>query len=61
MAGIFIAAGPGFIHGARVPAFENVELYNLLAYALGIEPAPNDGDLRRIEGMLRYPVERWNY
>jgi predicted AlkP superfamily pyrophosphatase or phosphodiesterase len=53
MGGIFIAAGPSFAEGARVPAFENVEIYNLLAHALGIEPAPNDGDLSRVPGILR--------
>ena len=53
MAGIFIAAGPSFARSARVPAFENIEIYNLLARALGIEPAPNDGDLSRIPGILR--------
>ncbi|MGD8328485.1 MAG: ectonucleotide pyrophosphatase/phosphodiesterase [Acidobacteriota bacterium] len=53
MAGIFIAAGPTFASGKRVPPFENVEIYNILARALGIEPAPNDGDLSRVEGVLR--------
>ncbi len=58
MQGIFIAAGPSFLRGVRVPAFENVEVYNLLARALGIEPAPNDGDLGRVEGILRAPQNR---
>lgn len=53
MGGIFIASGPTFARGDRVPAFENVEIYNLIAYALGIVPAPNDGDLSRVEGTLR--------
>jgi len=53
MAGIFIASGPSFARGARVPAFENVEIYNLLAGALGIEPARNSGDLSRVPGILR--------
>lgn len=60
MAGLFIAAGPSFVVGHRVPAFENVEVYNLLAAALGIEPAPNDGDLSRVAGLLRAPpAEPW--
>lgn len=53
MRGIFVASGPTFARGARVPAFENLEIYNLIAHALGIEPAPNDGDLSRVEGVLR--------
>ena len=53
MGAIFIASGPTFARGARVPAFENVEIYNLIAHALGIEPAPNDGDVRRVGGILR--------
>jgi hypothetical protein len=51
--GIFIAAGPTFAAGKRVPAFESVEIYNLLAHALGIVPAPNDGALAHVEGVLR--------
>ena len=48
MGALFIAAGPSFVEGARVPPFENIEIYNLMAAALGIEPAPNSGDLARV-------------
>jgi predicted AlkP superfamily pyrophosphatase or phosphodiesterase len=44
MHGIFIAAGPAFRSGLTVPPFENVHVYQMLTTALGIEPAPNDGD-----------------
>jgi predicted AlkP superfamily pyrophosphatase or phosphodiesterase len=44
MRGIFIAAGPAFRTGARVPAFENVHVYNALAAVLGVTAAENDGD-----------------
>jgi predicted AlkP superfamily pyrophosphatase or phosphodiesterase len=44
MRGIFVAAGPAFKQGIRVPAFENVHVYNMLARALGVPPASNDGD-----------------
>jgi predicted AlkP superfamily pyrophosphatase or phosphodiesterase len=44
MHGIFIAHGPAFTPGSRLPAFVNVEIYNLLANLLGIESADNDGD-----------------
>ena len=44
MRGIFIAAGPAFRQGARIPAFENIHIYNGLAQVLGVTAAPNDGD-----------------
>ena len=44
MRGIFVAAGPAFRAGVTVPEFENVSVYNVLAGALGLTPAPNDGD-----------------
>ena len=45
MAAIFIAHGPAFRAGARPPAFDNVDVYPLLARLLGVRPAANDGDL----------------
>jgi predicted AlkP superfamily pyrophosphatase or phosphodiesterase len=44
MRGIFVAAGPAFKSGRRVPAFENVSVYNILARVLGVPPPANDGD-----------------
>jgi predicted AlkP superfamily pyrophosphatase or phosphodiesterase len=44
MRGIFIAAGPAFKQHATIDAFENIHIYNALARALGVTPAPNDGD-----------------
>lgn len=52
MHGLFVAAGPAFLQDVRVERFESVEIYNLLATALGIEPAPNDGRLERVEHLL---------
>lgn len=52
MHGIFVASGPHFAQQASVPAFEAVEIYNMLAVALGIEAADNDGDLSRVPGVL---------
>ncbi|MBI4886752.1 MAG: alkaline phosphatase family protein [Acidobacteria bacterium] len=43
MRGIFVAAGPAFRTGATVPAFENVQIYNVLAQVLHVTPAANDG------------------
>ena len=53
MRGLFVAAGPAFKAGRRVPAFENVDVYNVLAAALGVEPSPNDGDPEAARSVLR--------
>lgn len=52
MQGIFIAAGPDFASGLRVDSIEGVDIYNLLAAALGVEAARNDGSLERTAGIL---------
>jgi len=44
MHGLFVAAGPAFKQGQVVAPFENVHIYDALASALGVQPAPNDGD-----------------
>lgn len=44
MQAIFIGHGPAFSAGRQIPAFANIELYNLMCRILGIEPAANDGD-----------------
>jgi predicted AlkP superfamily pyrophosphatase or phosphodiesterase len=44
MRALFIARGPAFRRGALLPAFDNVDVYPLLARLVGISPAPNDGD-----------------
>jgi predicted AlkP superfamily pyrophosphatase or phosphodiesterase len=50
---IFIARGPAFRSGARIPEFNNVDVYPLLARVLGVTPAPNDGSLAIIGAALR--------
>ena len=50
---IFIARGPAFRRGARIPAFSNVDVYSLLAHVLGVTPAPNDGSLNSLRAALR--------
>ncbi|XP_073000471.1 uncharacterized protein [Typha latifolia] len=40
---IFIAHGPQFERGRKVPSFENVEIYNLIASILKLNGAPNNG------------------
>jgi predicted AlkP superfamily pyrophosphatase or phosphodiesterase len=44
MHGLFVASGPLFRSGLKVPAIENVHLYEMLCRVLGLKPAPNDGD-----------------
>ena len=44
MRAIFLARGPAFREGARLPAFDNVDVYPLLIELVGLEPAANDGD-----------------
>ena len=44
MQAIFVGHGPAFAPGRQIPAFANIELYNLMCRILGIEPAPNDGN-----------------
>ncbi|HEX6251747.1 MAG TPA: ectonucleotide pyrophosphatase/phosphodiesterase [Gemmatimonadaceae bacterium] len=50
---IFIARGPAFRRGARIPEFSNVDVYSLLARVLGVTPAPNDGSLAILGAALR--------
>ena len=45
----FIAAGPIFPEGETVAAFENVNVYGMIACALGIVPAQTDGDAEVVE------------
>ncbi len=53
MRGLFVAAGPAFKRGVTVPAFENVHVYNALAMAMDLTPAPNDGDPAIARALLK--------
>ena len=53
MRAVFVAAGPSFKRGVALPAFDNVDVYPLLAHLLGIEPAPNDGTLESTRAALK--------
>lgn len=53
MGALFIASGPAFKSGVEIPAVENIHVYNLLCAALGLKPAPNDGDHRLARAVLR--------
>ncbi|KAL3638233.1 hypothetical protein CASFOL_017604 [Castilleja foliolosa] len=42
---IFIAHGPQFARGRKVPSFENVQIYNMVTQILNIGGAPNNGSM----------------
>lgn len=52
MHGVFVAAGPDFRRGVRVPALRNVHVYSLIMAALDLPPAESDGDLDAVPGIL---------
>lgn len=53
MRAIFIARGPSFGSGVRLPPFDNVDVYPLLARLLGVQPADHDGDPATLLPALR--------
>lgn len=56
MQAIFYATGPAFKKNAEGKAFDNTAIYPLLAYLLGIQPAPNDGDINQLKDILATPL-----
>jgi predicted AlkP superfamily pyrophosphatase or phosphodiesterase len=52
MHAFFLAHGPAFKSGTTIPAFENIQLYNLMARVLEIESAENDGDVELVKDIL---------
>ena len=53
MHAIFYAAGPAFKKDFKANTFPNVDVYPLMAKILGLKPAPNDGNLKGVEDMLK--------
>ncbi len=53
MQAVFVARGPSFRQGRVLPAFDNVDVYPLLARLTGIAPAPNDGNPQTLLPALR--------
>jgi len=53
MGALFIANGPALRRGVKIPAFENIQVYNLLCALLGVQPAANDGDDRLAKAAVR--------
>jgi predicted AlkP superfamily pyrophosphatase or phosphodiesterase len=60
MKAIFYAAGPDIRSGVKLPPFENVNVYPLIAHILGLDIAnlktgPIDGKLTVLQGVLKTP------
>ena len=53
MRAIFVGHGRAFKKKKVVEPFDNIHVYELMCRILGLRPAKNDGDLRRVSGMLR--------
>lgn len=52
MQGMLIAFGPAFQRAAVVPQLNMVDIYNVMAAAVGLTPAENDGDTAALSLML---------
>lgn len=53
MHAIFYAVGPAFKENYIQPKFDNVSIYPLVSKIMKMKPAPNDGKLSEVEGMLK--------
>jgi len=53
MRAIFIGHGAAFRKGVTVEAFENIQVYNVMARILSLKPAPNDGNDQTATAVLR--------
>ena len=54
MGATFYAWGPAFRQGMQIPAFENVNVYPLIAHLLGLKiTEPVDGSLQVLQGTLK--------
>ena len=53
MRAVFYAAGPNIRAGVKLPPFENVNIYPLLASILGLHTEATDGDLRVLLPILQ--------
>ena len=51
--GMLPQSGPAFAVGRRLGPVEQVDLYNLMCRALGVEASPNDGQWARVSEALR--------
>jgi predicted AlkP superfamily pyrophosphatase or phosphodiesterase len=58
MQAIFIGHGPVFRTGSQIPAFANIELYNLMCRILGIKAAANDGDPAWVDTVFKADAKK---
>jgi predicted AlkP superfamily pyrophosphatase or phosphodiesterase len=52
MGALFLATGPAFRRGLRVPPFRNIHVFPLLAQLLEVEAPPSDGSLDSLRSTL---------
>ncbi|XP_070541284.1 ectonucleotide pyrophosphatase/phosphodiesterase family member 5-like [Ptychodera flava] len=52
MKAIFVARGPGFKKNYKGDAIDGVDVYPLMCQLMGLQPAPNNGSLSNVLGML---------
>jgi len=52
MRSIFIGHGPRSSKGRKVPSFENIEIYKVIASILNLKGAPNNGSASFAESIL---------
>lgn len=53
MRAVFIASGPAFRSGLKLPIFDNVDVYPMLARVLRVTPQPSDGKAETLEPAFR--------
>lgn len=58
---IFIAHGPAFKKSYKAEVFNNVDIYPLMCFILGIQPAFNNGTLENVINMLTFEVSRQDF
>ncbi len=58
MRAFFIAHGEAVKKGKVVAPFENVQVYNIMAQILGLEPVPNDGNFATAKAVLVAPQKK---
>lgn len=53
MSGLFIAHGPHFGRGMTIDSLSAVDVYGILARALGVDPAPSEADASAVRRVMR--------
>ncbi len=53
MHAFFLAHGPAFKNGKTITAFENIQIYNIMARVLELDPAENGGDISIVSGIFK--------